>query len=91
MSKVGMGALALVLAGAAILPARGAEEKPKKAKEVVDRVRQADPPKAEKSTKTVDDKVAEARRQQAAQDKANAHNSGRKTDLQTPAPPAPKK
>jgi hypothetical protein len=81
----------MVVAGTTVLTAQGKEEKPKKAKETVDRIRQADPPKAEKPTKTVKEKVVEAKEQTKRQDQANAHNSGRKTDLQTAPPPAPKK
>lgn len=91
MSKVGMFALAMVMAGSTVLSARSNDDKKvSKAKDTVDRVREADAPKAEKSSKTVKEKVSEAKDQTRRQDQANAHNSGRKTDLQTAPPPSPK-
>jgi hypothetical protein len=91
MRRLGPFALVIILAGSTGLFAQKKNDGLKKAKDTTDRVREADPPKAEPSKKTAAEKTTEAREQTKRQDQANAHNSGRKTDLQTAPPPSPKK
>ncbi len=91
MRRTGLLALVIVMAGTTGLFAQKKNDGLKKAKDTTDRVREADPPKAEPSKKSAGEKAAEAREQTRRQDQANAHNSGRKTDLQTAPPPSPKR
>jgi hypothetical protein len=72
MSKVGMIALALALTGSAVLSAQSKEDKSRaKAKDTVDRVREADPPKVKERQKddTAQKRADEANAQERARQK----------------------
>jgi len=77
MNKMGMVALSIALIGSAVLSAQSKEDKSRaKAKDTVDRVRQADPPKVKERQK---DDTAQKRADQAnAQERAHQKEVAKK-------------
>ncbi|WP_257308214.1 hypothetical protein [Geothrix fuzhouensis] len=89
MNKVGMFALMIVLAGSTALSAQSKEDKSRaKAKDTVDRVRQADPPQAKERKK---DDTAEKRSKEAnAQEQAHQKEVAKKYPAKGRDVPSPK-
>jgi len=89
MNKLGPFALALALAGTTVLSAQSKEDKSRaKAKDTVDRVRQADPPKVKERPK---DDTAERRAKEAnAQEAARQKEVAKKYPAKGKEPPPPK-
>lgn len=88
MSKVGMFALVMVLAGSTALSAKSNDDKQKKAQEKVDRIREADPPKVKERQK---DDTAQKRSNEAnAQEKATQKETAKKYPAKGRDVPSPK-
>ncbi|NWJ41915.1 MAG: hypothetical protein HXX12_13215 [Geothrix sp.] len=89
MNKLGMFALALALAGTTVLSAQSKEDKSRaKAKDTVDRVREADPPKVKERQK---DDTAQKRADEAnAQERARQKEVAKKYPAKGKDVPPPK-
>ncbi len=89
MKKLGTFALALALAGTTVLSAQSKEDKSRaKAKDTVDRVRQADPPKVKERQK---DDTAQKRADEAnAQERARQKEVAKKYPAKGKEVPPPK-
>lgn len=90
MNRLGMFALVFALAGSTALSAQSKEDKSRaKAKDTVDRVREADPPKVKERQK--DDTPQKRADEANAQRKVEQKKLAEKYPAKGPEPPSPKK